>query len=375
MSGGLWTESGTESYPGLSQGFTTTTIPIQNKGGMKKSVSDRPFLAPFAGIAASRPPWWMLRQAGRYLPEYWEVRNRANGFLDLCYSPELAAEVTLQPIRRFGMDAAIVFSDILVIPHALGQRVSYVQGEGPKLEPIAIEALEPDGAGERLSPVYETIRRVRAALPAEKALIGFAGSPWTVATYMVEGGSSRDFARIRHQAIATPEDFGRLIDKLVIATIDYLDRQARAGVDALQLFESWAGVLPEPMFRRWVIEPTRRIVEAMRSRHPAMPIIGFPRGAGALIAAYAAETGVDAINLDPTVPIGWARSAMSATVMQGNLDPLVLVAGGRVLDDEVNRICDGFAGHPFVFNLGHGIVPETPPAHVARVAELLRARG
>jgi uroporphyrinogen decarboxylase len=338
-------------------------------------VIDRPFLSPFKGIAAGRPPWWMLRQAGRYLPEYWEVRNRAKGFLDLCYSPELAAEVTLQPITRFGMDAAIVFSDILVIPHALGQQVSYVQGEGPKLEPIAIEALTADGAGERLSPVYETIARVRSALPKETALIGFAGSPWTVATYMIEGGSSRDFARIKHQAIAEPANFGRLVDKLVIATIDYLDRQAAAGVDALQLFESWAGVLPEPMFRNWVIEPTRRIVDALRARHPSLPIIGFPRGAGALIAAYAAETGVDAVNLDPTVPIGWARSSMPSKIMQGNLDPLVLVAGGSILDDEVRRICDAFAGHPFVFNLGHGIVPETPPAHVARVAELLRMRG
>jgi len=337
-------------------------------------VTERPFLAPFRGIASTRPPWWMLRQAGRYLPEYWEVRNRAKGFLDLCYSPELASEVTLQPIRRFGMDAAIVFSDILVIPDALGQRVSYVQGEGPKLEPIAVEALNPEGAGERLAPVYETIQRVRAALSEEKALIGFAGSPWTVATYMVEGGSSREFARIRHQAIAEPQAFGRLVDKLVVATIDYLDRQARAGVDALQLFESWAGILPEPMFRKWIVEPTQRIVDALRARHPSLPIIGFPRAAGALITTYAEETGVDAISLDLTVPVRWARSTMPSKVMQGNLDPLVLVAGGRVLDDEVRRICDAFAGHPFVFNLGHGIVPETPPDHVARVAELLRAR-
>ena len=338
-------------------------------------MSQRPFLDPFKGIVAKRPPWWMLRQAGRYLPEYWEVRNRSKGFLDLCFSPDLATEVTLQPVRRFGMDAAIVFSDILVIPHALGQKVSFVQGEGPKLEPVDVDRLEARGAGERLAPVYETIRRVRAALPAETALIGFAGSPWTVATYMVEGGSSRDHARIKHRALADPLTFARLIDRVVTATIDYLRRQADAGADALQLFESWAGVLPEPMFRQWVIEPTKRIVEAIRATHPDMPIIGFPRAAGAMIVIYAAETGVDAINLDQMVPLGWARTAIGAKVLQGNLDPSVLVAGGSTLDDEVRRICDAMADRPFVFNLGHGIVPETPPAHVARVAALLKERG
>lgn len=338
-------------------------------------MTHRPFLDPFKGIVAKRPPWWMLRQAGRYLPEYWEVRNRSKGFLDLCFSPELAAEVTLQPVRRFGMDAAIVFSDILVIPHALGQKVSFVQGEGPKLEPIDVDRLEARGAGERLAPVYETIRRVRLGLPKETALIGFAGSPWTVATYMVEGGSSRDHAKIRHLALSDPLSFARLIDRVVTASVDYLRRQADAGVDALQLFESWAGILPEPMFRQWIIEPTKRIVEAIRATHASVPIIGFPRAAGAMMAAYAEETGVDAVNLDQMVPLGWARSAMPTKVLQGNLDPAVLVAGGQVLDDEVNRICDAMAERPFVFNLGHGIVPETPPAHVARVAELLKARG
>ncbi|MSP48482.1 MAG: uroporphyrinogen decarboxylase [Alphaproteobacteria bacterium] len=338
-------------------------------------MTERPFLAPFKGIVRTRPPWWMLRQAGRYLPEYREVRSRSKDFLDLCFTPELAAEVTLQPIRRFGMDAAIVFSDILVIPHALGQSVSFLQGEGPKLEPIALERLESAGAGERLAPVYETIRRVRAALPDETALIGFAGSPWTVATYMIEGGSSRDFAKIKQLAVSDPLTFARLIDRVVIATSDYLRRQVEAGVDALQLFESWGGVLSEPMFRQWVIEPTRRIVDDIRTTYPAIPIIGFPRAAGALIAAYAAETGVDAINLDPTVPVAWAKTAMESKVLQGNLDPMVLVAGGQALDDEVRRILDGFADRPFVFNLGHGIVPETPPDHVAHVAELLRERG
>jgi uroporphyrinogen decarboxylase len=338
-------------------------------------MTDRPFLAPFKGVVRPRPPWWMLRQAGRYLPEYREVRSRARTFLDLCFSPDLAAEVTLQPIRRYGMDAAIVFSDILVVPHALGQSVSFVQGEGPKLEPIAVDRLKARGAGERLAPVYETIRRVRAVLPPETALIGFAGSPWTVATYMVEGGSSREFARVKHQAIADPLTFARLIDRVVTASIDYLRRQVDAGADALQLFESWAGVLSEPMFRTWVVEPTRRIVEGVRATHPDVPIIGFPRGAGALVPIYAEETGVDAVNLDQMVPLAWAGSTLGAKVLQGNLDPLVLVAGGSTLDDEVRRICDALAGRPFVFNLGHGIVPETPPEHVARVAELLKARG
>ncbi len=338
-------------------------------------MSSRPFLDVFKGLVRPRPPWWMLRQAGRYLPEYWEVRNRTKGFLDLCFTPELAAEVTLQPVRRFGMDAAIVFSDILVIPYALGQGVSFVQGEGPKLGPLEVDALYADGAGERLSPVYETVRRVRAALPSETALIGFAGSPWTVATYMVEGGSSREFARIKGLAARDPQTFGRLIDTVITATVDYLGRQIVAGADAIQLFESWAGVLSEPMFRRWVIQPTRRIVTAVRARHPEIPIIGFPRGAGAMIAAYAEETGVDAINLDPTVPVAWAKAAMPSKVLQGNLDPVVLVTGGQMLDDEVRRICDALADRPFVFNLGHGIVPETPPEHVARVAELLRERG
>ena len=338
-------------------------------------MSDRPFLDVFKGVVRPHPPWWMLRQAGRYLPEYWEVRNRTKGFLDLCFTPELAAEVTLQPVRRFGMDAAIVFSDILVIPHALGQKVSFVQGEGPKLVPVEVDALYADGAGERLSPVYETVRRVRAALPAETALIGFAGSPWTVATYMIEGGSSREFSKIKRMAVSDPVTFGRLIDAVITASVDYLSRQIVAGADAIQLFESWAGILSEPMFRRWVIQPTRRIVTAIRARHPGIPIIGFPRGAGAMIATYAAETGVDAINLDQMVPLSWAKEAMPAKVLQGNLDPVVLVAGGRILDDEVRRICDEMAGRPFVFNLGHGIVPETPPDHVRRVAELLKERG
>jgi uroporphyrinogen decarboxylase len=345
-------------------------------------MSEKPFLAAFKGaVPASpparlppRPPWWLMRQAGRYLPEYRALRKSVPGFLDLCFTPELAAEVTLQPVRRFGMDAAILFSDILVVPHALGQEVRFLEGEGPKLTPIEPKALRPDGAADRLAPVYETVKRVRAALPAEVALIGFAGAPWTVATYMVEGGSSRDFAKVKQLAVADPDRFALIVEAVVTATIDYLDRQVRAGADALQIFETWSGVLSEPQFEKWVIAPTRRIVAAVRAQHPAIPIIGFPKGAGALLPRYAQATGVDGIGLDTNAPLAWARGAMGSRVLQGNLDPVVLLAGGQILDDEIDRICDAMAGHPFVFNLGHGVIKETPPEHVARVGEKLRAR-
>jgi uroporphyrinogen decarboxylase len=339
-----------------------------------KGMSEKPFLAAFKGAPPSAPPWWLMRQAGRYLPEYRALRKSVPGFLDLCFTPELAAEVTLQPVRRFGMDAAILFSDILVVPHALGQEVRFLEGEGPKLTPIDPSALTPLGAADRLSPVYETVKRVRAALPDEVALIGFAGAPWTVATYMVEGGSSRDFARIKQLAVADPDRFAILVEAVVLATIDYLDRQVQAGADALQIFETWSGVLSEPQFEKWVIAPTRRIVDAVRARHPRIPIIGFPKGAGALLPRYAQATGVDGLGLDTNMPLAWAKSALGAKLLQGNLDPVVLLAGGRILDDEIDRICDTMAGHPFVFNLGHGVIKETPPEHVARVGEKLRAR-
>jgi len=339
-----------------------------------KSMSEKPFLSAFKGAAPASPPWWLMRQAGRYLPEYRALRKSVPGFLDLCFTPELAAEVTLQPVRRFGMDAAILFSDILVVPHALGQEVRFLEGEGPKLTPIEPRDLQPAGAADRLSPVYETVKRVRAALPAETALIGFAGAPWTVATYMVEGGSSRDFAKIKQLAVADPDRFAQIVEAVVLATIDYLDRQVQAGADALQIFETWSGVLSEPQFEKWVIAPTRRIVAAVRARHPAIPIIGFPKGAGALLPRYAQATGVDGLGLDTSMPLAWARAATGSTLLQGNLDPVVLLAGGRILDDEIDRICDAMAGHPFVFNLGHGVIKETPPEHVARVGEKLRAR-
>ncbi len=320
-----------------------------------------------------------MRQAGRYLPEYREVRAKAGDFLTLCYTPDLAAEVTLQPIRRYGFDASIVFADILVVPHALGQEVWFVAGEGPKLTPIrTADAIPPNDIDQFVratDPVMETLRILRRELPQETTLIGFAGAPWTVATYMVEGGSSRDFAQAKAWCYQDPEGFSLLMDLLVDATANYLVRQVHAGADVVQLFDSWAGALSESGFRRWVIDPTRRIVQRLREELPGVPIIGFPRGAGALYADYVAETGVDAVSLDTGMPLAWARDHLQPScAVQGNLDPLVLVAGGTVMRDEVYRILDTLSGAPFVFNLGHGIVPQTPPTHVAELVDLIRSR-
>jgi uroporphyrinogen decarboxylase len=321
------------------------------------------------------PPWWLMRQAGRYLPEYRALRARARDFLDLCLTPALAAEATLQPVRRFGMDAAILFADILLVPHALGQQVGYGD-EGPVLAPIAESAglagLRLDGVASRLEPVCETIRLCRAALPTETALIGFAGSPWTVATYMVEGGASKDFRLIKSWAYRDPNGFAALIELLIEATIDYLSAQITAGAEALQLFDSWAGILSEIGFERWVIDPTRKIVDALKQRFPDVPIIGFPRGAGLLYERYAAETGVDAISLDTTVPLGFARDRLQPRLaVQGNLDPVLLVVGGTALAQAVRELRTALGGGPFVFNLGHGVLPQTPPENVAALARLL----
>jgi uroporphyrinogen decarboxylase len=335
-------------------------------------------LEALAGRRPGRPPVWLMRQAGRYLPEYRKVRGQVGGFLDLCFTPDLAVEVTLQPIRRFAFDAAILFSDILVVPHALGQTVSFREGEGPVLTPIRtaddVARLQRDRLPEILAPVYETVRRLAASLPDQVALIGFAGAPWTVATYMVEGGTSRDFHRTKLWAYRDPEGFAVLIDRVTEATIDYLRSQIEAGAEIIQLFDSWAGVLPEAEFDRWVIEPTRRIVAALRASHPDLPIIGFPRGAGALYPRYFAQTGVTAVSLDTSVPCSWARTALQTLgPVQGNLDPLALVAGGTALANAAAAILDALAAGPFVFNLGHGIVPETPPEHVAElVAQVQR---
>ncbi|NQV81217.1 MAG: uroporphyrinogen decarboxylase [Alphaproteobacteria bacterium] len=324
------------------------------------------------------PPIWLMRQAGRYLPEYRALRAKAGSFLDLCYSPARAAEVTMQPIRRFGFDAAIIFADILLIPQALGQDLRFAEGEGPILAPIrdakALSALTMEGLHKRLEPIYETVSRVHGSLDDQTALIGFAGAPWTVATYMVEGGGSRNFENIKVWAYRDPAGFGALIDLIVEATIAYLSRQIDAGAEAVQLFDTWAGVLPETAFARWCIEPTQRIVAALRAAYPTIPVIGFPRGAGVSLQDYAARTGVQGVGLDSAVPLSWARQAVqSQCTVQGNLDPLMVVAGGTAMTNEARRIVSAFKDGPFVFNLGHGILPQTPPEHVAALVAAVRA--
>jgi uroporphyrinogen decarboxylase len=336
----------------------------------------KPLLRALGGEALTPPPWWLMRQAGRYLPEYRAIRARAKDFVEMCLTPELAAELTLQPVRRYHMDAAILFSDIPLLPHALGQGLTYREGQGPILEPIenhaGIARLDLRQVVPRLEPVFEAVHRVAAELGPETTLIGFAGSPWTIATYMVEGGASRDFRRVKSWAYRDIDGFGALIDVLVESTIDFLAAQIDAGAEVVQLFDSWAGILPEPAFERWVIKPTTRIVAALKSRFPCHPIIGFPRGAGLLYQRYITETGVDGVGLDAMVPAGYARSQLQhlATV-QGNLDPVLLVVGGAALETAVRELCRTFAGGPFVFNLGHGVLPETPPENVEMLARLL----
>jgi uroporphyrinogen decarboxylase len=336
----------------------------------------KPLLHVLAGEPLLRPPWWLMRQAGRYLPEYRAVRAKARDFVELCLTPMLAAELTLQPVRRYRMDGAILFSDILMLPHALGQNLTFREGEGPILEPIdnskGIARLDPAQVVPRLGPVFETIDRVAAALDPQTTLIGFAGAPWTVATYMVEGGSSRDFRRVKSFAYSDAEGFDALIGLLSESTISLLAAQIEAGAEVLQLFDSWAGILPEGAFERWVIEPTRDIVAALKRRFPDHPIIGFPRGAGLLYERYITETGIDGIGLDSMVPAGHARERLQpfATV-QGNLDPVLLVTGGPPLETAVRELCRALCGGPFVFNLGHGVLPETPPENVAVLARLL----
>ena len=336
----------------------------------------KPFLQALAGETLARPPWWLMRQAGRYLPEYREVRAKAADFVRLCLSPELAAEITLQPVRRYGMDAAILFSDILLVPYALGQRVGFRDGEGPVLDKLADAAalafLDTRPASSRLQPVFETVARVAAALPPEVALIGFAGSPWTVASYMVEGGASRDFRLVKSWAYRDAEGFARLIDMLVEATVSFLAGQIEAGADAVQLFDSWAGILPEAQFERWVIAPTREIVERLKRRFPSCPIIGFPRGAGLLYERYVRESGIDAVGCDTAVPARHMRERLQPLVpVQGNLDPVLLLAGEHGFETAVDRLRSGLGQGPYIFNLGHGVLPETPPEAVAHLARVL----
>lgn len=344
---------------------------------MTDTSSGKKIIRALKGEKIAPPPVWLMRQAGRYLPEYRELRRSAGGFLDLCYSPEKAVEVTLQPIRRYGFDAAILFSDILVIPDALGQKVRFEEGEGPKLDPLQdsadIDRLNLEGLHDHLAPVYETVKGLSRELPTETALIGFAGAPWTVATYMVEGGSSRDFARARGWGIADPESFARLLGKITEATALYLCRQVEEGAEVLQIFDSWAGILSEGEFNDWVIGPTAKIVARVKERFPDIPVIGFPRGAGILYERYVAETGVDGVSLDSTVPLQWAADRLQPKVtVQGNLDPLLLLTGGEVMERETRRILEILGNGPFVFNLGHGIIKETPPENVARLMEIVR---
>ena len=339
---------------------------------------NKPLLRALRGEVHVPPPIWLMRQAGRYLPEYRETRARGRDFLDVCLTPELATEVTLQPVRRFGMDGAILFSDILVVPHGLGQKVWFEDGTGPRLEALkdaaAVARLSPARMQETLQPVYETIRRLREELPGETTLIGFAGAPWTVASYMIEGGSSKDYATAKAWAYRAPEDFQQLMDLLVGATADYLSAQIEAGAEALQIFDSWAGVWPEAELRRWCLDPVREIVRRVKKAHPEVPIIAFPRGAGIMYRSFAEELGVEALSLDTTVPLAWARDELQDKVaLQGNLDPIYLVAGGEALRAAAAQVLEGLGRGPFVFNLGHGITPDASPENVAALVEQVRA--
>lgn len=335
----------------------------------------KPLLDVLKGQVATVPPLWLMRQAGRYLPEYRALRAEKGGFLELAYDSDSACEITLQPIRRFGFDGAILFSDILVVPHAMGQDLWFEAGEGPRLAPKLAESdwrsLVPQP--QRLDPIYETIRKVKAELPASTSFLGFAGSPWTVATYMVAGQGSKDHAEARAMAYAQPEEFGALIDAIVATTTDYLCKQIAAGVDAVQLFDSWAGSLSPAQFERWVIEPNAAIVKAVKAQHPNTPIIGFPKGAGAKLIDYAKGVGADAIGVDETIDPFWANSHLPEGMpLQGNLDPMALLAGGRPLEQAVATIRAAFAGRPHIFNLGHGISQHTPIAHVEKLISLVR---
>jgi uroporphyrinogen decarboxylase len=316
-----------------------------------------------------------MRQAGRYLPEYRKLRAARGGFLELVYDPDAAAEISLQPIRRFGFDGAILFSDILIVPHALGQDLRFEAGDGPRLSPPLVDAslAALERAPGRLEPIYRTVEKVKAALPTETTLLGFAGSPWTVATYMVAGQGSRDQAAARGLAYADPGAFAAIVDAIAAMTVDYLSGQIAAGAEAVQLFDSWAGSLAPEQFEHWVIAPTARIVAGLKARHPDTPIIGFPKGAGAKLAAYARETAVDALGLDETIDPAWAvRELPENLPLQGNLDPLALLAGGPALEKAVGRILSVFEGRPHIFNLGHGIIKETPIAHVEQLLALVR---
>nr|WP_306263528.1 uroporphyrinogen decarboxylase [Pararhizobium sp. IMCC3301] len=323
------------------------------------------------------PPIWMMRQAGRYLPEYRKTRAEAGSFLDLCYSPKFAKEVTLQPIRRFGFDGAILFSDILVVPDALGRKVSFESGVGPRLDPInpgEIVALSLNGALDHLQPVLQAVSDIRAALPAETTLLGFCGAPWTVATYMVAGRGTSDQAPTRVFVHKYRAEFRDLIEVLTAMSIEYLSAQIEAGADAVQVFDSWSGILGEADFIEFCLEPMKQIVAGVKARHPGTPVIGFPKGASLHYERYVRETGIDCVGLDWTYPMALAKQQLSSSVvLQGNLDPTRLVAGGTALHEGISDILDAAKGARFVFNLGHGITPETPVDHVSAMIEQVRA--
>jgi uroporphyrinogen decarboxylase len=341
--------------------------------------AEKPLLAVLRGERREPVPMWMMRQAGRYLPEYRQLRQEKGSFLDLVYDSDCAAEITLQPLERFpGLDAAILFSDILIVPFAIGQHLTLVSSEGPRLTPPlmngGLDDLTPFLT--RLEPIYETVRKVRERLEPGKTLIGFAGSPWTVATYMVAGQGSRDQSETRRLAYGDPGKFAGIIARIEQVTIQYLGGQIEAGAEAVQLFDSWAGSLSPEHFEQWVIAPTARIVATIRERHPEVPIIGFPKGAGGKLAAYARETGVNAIGLDETVDPVWAAKELPGDLpVQGNLDPLALIAGGEGLESAVARVLDAFAGRPHIFNLGHGILKDTPVEHVERLIALVKGES
>ncbi|MEC9432871.1 MAG: uroporphyrinogen decarboxylase [Pseudomonadota bacterium] len=338
----------------------------------------KPLLRALAGETLPTPPVWLMRQAGRYLPEYRATREHAGSFLDLCYNPDLATEVTLQPIRRFGFDAAILFADILLVPQALGADLRFVQGEGPRLSTIEsaedLARLGPvDAIHETLSPVYETVSRLSSALPAEVTLIGFAGSPWTVATYMIAGRGTPNQEPARRLLMREPEVFFALLDRITEATIEYLSRQVEAGAEAVKLFDSWAGSLSAPDFGPVCLEPNRRIILELKSRFPDLPVIAFPRGAGGAYERFVAEAGADCVALDQHVPADWARERLQPHVcVQGNLDPMLMVEGGDRLDRAARDLCETLGGGPFVFNLGHGITPDADPANVERLIRAIR---
>lgn len=343
--------------------------------GRSNGPSAKPLLSVLKGERPDVPPIWLMRQAGRYLPEYRALRAEKGGFLELVYDCAAAAEVTLQPLRRFGFDGAILFSDILIVPYAMGQDLWFEAGEGPRLAPVLAEtelsALKPDFS--RYEAVYETVRRVRAALDPQVTFLGFAGSPWTIATYMVAGQGSKDQGAARRLAYQQPQKFGAIIDAIIDATVVYLSGQIDAGVEAVQLFDSWAGSLAPLEFERWVIQPNRRIVEKLKAIHPTIPVIGFPKGAGAKLADYAVGTGIDAVGVDETVDPHWAnRTLPQGLPVQGNLDPLALIAGGKAVEEAVDNIRAAFAGRPHIFNLGHGILPDTPIDHVEALLSYVR---